>query len=306
MVLYCSSEQEEQDVHRCLPPVLQSKAPLTRVSAVEAHDSSGCGVPPVRQAVSFGTLNVISCRKAAGAGKRDAGDALQKHRSLELSSISPEQLLLSPEPKAAGRRWPHGRAPLTRTASTPFVLARWGEGWEWDGADATPVLSSQLPNASYSGFQGKKQDRLSPAEPNHSSRDADGPPSCRNHGHCPYPYFCSAEDPYFFCLSPYEPSSPVLTECFAEGQDASAPPEPAATSCPPSRPASGHTAPPSNEGVSSPPGKWCGTTMSGGCRCPGRAAATPWDWVPQELREQTVSSSHSFHPALKFSHKQHF
>nr|XP_009937354.1 PREDICTED: tyrosine-protein phosphatase non-receptor type 22 [Opisthocomus hoazin] len=281
--LLTCSEQEEQDVHRCLPPVLQSKAPLTRVSAVEAHDSSGCGVPPVRQAVSFGTLNVISCRKAAGAGKRDAGDALQKHRSLELSSISPEQLLLSPEPKAAGRRWPHGRAPLTRTASTPFVLARWGEGWEWDGADATPVLSSQLPNASYSGFQGKKQDRLSPAEPNHSSRDADGPPSCRNHGHCPYPYFCSAEDPYFFCLSPYEPSSPVLTECFAEGQDASAPPEPAATSCPPSRPASGHTAPPSNEGVSSP---LCNLSTS-----PQLAALPqPDDDEPPPLPERTPES----------------
>ncbi|XP_009330243.1 PREDICTED: tyrosine-protein phosphatase non-receptor type 22 [Pygoscelis adeliae] len=208
--LLTCSEREEEDVHQRLPPVVQTKASLTSLSAMGVHDSSGCGVPPIRQAISFGTLNFINCRKAAAAEKWGAGNAHQKHRSLEFDSISPEQLLLNLEPKGAGRRRPRGRAPLTRTASTPFVLAQRGEGWEWDGGGAKPVLSSRLPNACYSSFQGKKQDGFSPVELNHSSRDADSPPSCRNHGQCPYPFFCSAEDPYFSSLSPEDPMSPML------------------------------------------------------------------------------------------------
>ncbi|KFZ61526.1 Tyrosine-protein phosphatase non-receptor type 22 [Podiceps cristatus] len=237
------SEQEEQDVHQHLPLEVQSKASLPSLSATGVHDSSGCGVPPIRQAISFGTLNFFNCRKAAAAEKRGARDTLQKHRSLEFNSISPEQLLLNLEPKGAGKRGPRGRAPLTRTASTPFVLTQRGEAWEWDGGDAKPGLSSQLPNAGYSSFQVKKQKGFSSAELNHSSPDMDVPPSCRNHGQCPYPYFCSAEDPYFSSLSPDDSTSPVFTECFVEGQDAllpscavSDPPQPAAASSPPAGP----------------------------------------------------------------------
>ncbi|KAM7082538.1 tyrosine-protein phosphatase non-receptor type 22 [Ciconia maguari] len=258
--LLTCSEQEEQDVHQCLPPVAQSKASLTSLSATEVHDSSGRGVPPIKQAISSGTLNFFNCRKAAAAEKRGDGDALQKHRSLELSSISPEQLLLNLEPKGAGRSQPRGRAPLTRTASTPFVLAQRGEGWEWDGGGAKPVWSSQLPNACYSSFQVKKQDGFSPVELNHSSRDAGGPTSHRNHGHCPYPYFCSAEDPYFSSPSPDDPVSPAFTECLAEGQDAllpscaaSAPLQPAVVSSPPPRLVSHHAALLNDERISSPP-----------------------------------------------------
>ncbi|XP_076214044.1 tyrosine-protein phosphatase non-receptor type 22 [Aptenodytes patagonicus] len=257
--LLTCSEREEQNVHQRLPPVVQTKASLTSLSAMGVHDSSGRGVPPIRQAISFGTLNFINRRKAAAAEKWGAGNAHQKHRSLEFNSISPEQLLLNLEPKGAGRRWPRGRAPLTRTASTPFVLAQQGEGWEWDGGGAKPVLSSRLPNACYSSFQGKKQDGFSPVELNHSSRDADSPPSCRNHGQSPYPFFCSAEDPYFSSLSPEDPMSPVLTECFAEGQDAflpscsvSAPLQPATASSPPPRPVSHHTPLLNGERISSP------------------------------------------------------
>ncbi|XP_075030353.1 tyrosine-protein phosphatase non-receptor type 22 [Calonectris borealis] len=257
--LLTCSEQEEQDVHQRLPPVVQSKASLTLLPATGVRNSSGGGVPPIRQAFSFGTLNFISCRKAAAAGKWGAGDALQKHRSLEFNSVSPEQPLLNLDPKGAGSRRPRGRAPLTRTASTPFVLAQRGEGWEWDGGGAQPVLSSELLNACYSSFQVKKQDGFSPVELNHSSQDADGPPGRRNHGQCPHPCFCSAEDPYFSSLSPDDPVSPVFTECFAEGQDAllpscavSAPLQPAVASSPPPRPVSHHAALLDDERISSP------------------------------------------------------
>ncbi|XP_075578401.1 tyrosine-protein phosphatase non-receptor type 22 [Pelecanus crispus] len=257
--LLTCSEQEEQDVHQHLPPAVQSKASLTLLSATGVQDSSGREVPPIRQAISFGTLNFINCRKAAAAEKWGAGDALQKHHSLEFNSISPEQLLGNLGPKGAGRRWPRGRPPLTRTASTPFVLAQRGEGWEWDGGGAKPVLSSQLPNACYSSFQVKKQDGFSPVELNHSSQEADSHPRRRNHVQCPYPYFCSAEDPYFSSLSPDDPVSPVFTECLAEGQDAllpscavSAPLQPAAASSPPPRPVSHHAPLLNDERISSP------------------------------------------------------
>ncbi|XP_030329469.1 tyrosine-protein phosphatase non-receptor type 22 isoform X2 [Strigops habroptila] len=246
--LLTCSEQEKQDVHQRCPPVVQGKASLTSLSATGVHESSGCGVPPIRQATSFSALNFITCRKAANAEKWGTGDALQKHHSLEFNHISPEQLPLNLEPTGAGRRGPHGRAPLTWTASTPFVLAQRGKGWEWDRGDAKPVLSSQLPNACSSSFRMKKQYGFSPVELNHLRKEVDGHPSHRDYGQRPYSCFCSAEDPYFSSLSPDEPTSPVFTACFVEGQDAllppcavSAPPQPAVASSLPSRSASHHT-----------------------------------------------------------------
>ncbi|KFP41803.1 Tyrosine-protein phosphatase non-receptor type 22, partial [Chlamydotis macqueenii] len=242
------SEQEAQDVHH-LPLAVQSEAPPTSLPATGVRDGAGGGVPPIRQAISFSTLSFISCRKAAAAEKQSAADALQKHRSLEFNTISPEQLLLNPEPEAAGRRRPRGRAPLTRTASTPFVLAQQREGWEWDAGDTKPVASSQF------SFQVKKQDRFSPVELSCLCRDMDGPPSRRNCGQCPCPNFCSAEDPYFSSLSPDDPVSPVFTECFAgvlPSCAASAPSLPAAASSLPPRPVS-HRIPLWNEErISSP------------------------------------------------------
>lgn len=255
-------------MHRRLPPVVQSKASLTSLSATGADAGSGRGGPPIRQAISFGTLSFISCTKAAATEKWGAGDALQKHRSLEFHSISPERLLLSLEPKGAGRRRPRGRPPLTRTASTPFVLAQRGDGWEWDGGGAKPGLSPQLPNAGYSSFQVEQQDGFSPTELKHSNRDADVPPGHRNRGQCPYPYFCSAEDPYFSSLSPDDPVSPAFTEPFAERQDAflpsgaaRAPLQPVVGSSPPPRPAS-HHAPLQNDERTPSPSKWCSTAAS--------------------------------------------
>ncbi|KAM6108223.1 tyrosine-protein phosphatase non-receptor type 22 [Pterocles gutturalis] len=256
--LLTCSEQEEQDVHRRLPPVAQSTASPTPPSAVGAPDSSGRGVPPIRPAISFGALNFISGRTAAAAEQRGVGDALQKHRSLELGSVAPGELLLAPEPKGAGRRGSRGRAPLTRTASTPFVLAQRGEAWGWDGGDTRPALSSQLPNAGSSSSQAKQQDGFSPLEPNPWSQDVDGRPGRRTRGRYPYPHCCSAEDPYFSSLSPDDPSSPVFAECSVAGQDtclpcaASVPPPPAAACCPPPRLVS-HHAPLLSDERKSPP-----------------------------------------------------
>ncbi|XP_010183514.1 PREDICTED: tyrosine-protein phosphatase non-receptor type 22 [Mesitornis unicolor] len=235
----CSFTAVSLTLHIC-PLCPQLRFPLCS-HGVSLQDSSGCEVPPVRQAISFGTLNFISWRGAAE--QCCAGDALQKRRSLELSTVAPEQLLLS-------ARRPRGRAPLTRTTSTPFVLAQWGGGWQCHEGDAEPALSSQLPIARHS----QQQDGFSPVELSHSSRGADGPSHTRSHEQCPYPYVCSAEDPYFSSLSPDDPVSPGFASCFAEGQDAlphlsavGVPLPPTVTSSPPPGPA-----PHCNERTTSP------------------------------------------------------
>ncbi|XP_068015532.1 tyrosine-protein phosphatase non-receptor type 22 isoform X1 [Melanerpes formicivorus] len=255
--LVSCSEQEEQDVHQHLPRAVQSKVSLASPAALDTHTSSSHGVPAIRQAISFGALNFSSCRKAAAAAERwDDGNALQKHHSLEFSSISPE--LLSPEPKRAGRRGPGGRVPLTRTASTPFVLAQWEACQEWDGRDAKPAWSSQLPNTCHPSFQMKKEEGFSPLVRNYSSPEENDPPHSKNHGQCSHPYCWSAEDPYFSPLSPDDSEAPVFAKCFVEGQDAlpspsavHAPLQPAVASSSLPSPVSHHAPPLKDERTSS-------------------------------------------------------
>ncbi|XP_015740698.1 tyrosine-protein phosphatase non-receptor type 22 [Coturnix japonica] len=232
--------QEDQDVHQYIPPLVQNEAPLTSLSATAARGSSGDRGPSIRPAVSVGTLNISSTRHAAAVKMWSAGEALQKHRSVQLSSRSSEQLLLDQELQGTGRRGAHGKVPLARTTSIPFVLPQQGEIWACDGGIAKPTWSSQSPNTCCSGFQVKEQDVFLPVELNHSSQVADCPPGHRNCRQCPYPYCCSAEDPYFSSLSPDEPPSPEPSV----GQDVQGPPCTVPTS-PPLRPVSHHTAQPS-------------------------------------------------------------
>ncbi|XP_021232652.1 tyrosine-protein phosphatase non-receptor type 22 [Numida meleagris] len=244
-LLTCSG-QEDQDVHRHFPPLAQNEAPLTSLSATAARGSSEDRGPSIRAAVSIGTLNISGTRHAAAVKMWGAGEALQKHRSLQFSSRSSEQLLLDLELQGTGRKGAHGKAPLARTTSTPFVLSQQGEVWACDGGNTKPTLNSQSPSACCSGFQVKEQDVFSPVELNHSSQVADGPPGHRNCRRCPYPYCCSAEDPYFSSLSPDEQPSPEPSI----GQDARGPPCTVPTS-PPPQPASHHAARPTTGRTSS-------------------------------------------------------
>ncbi|KAL2295444.1 hypothetical protein Nmel_017857 [Mimus melanotis] len=237
--LTCSEREEQaphqhlpvqQDGHQHLPPGAQSKASLPSLSAPGAQHSSAQRVPPIRQAISFGALN-ISCRKAAASEPWGAGDAPQKRRSWELEL----------EPKGAGGRGPGARAPLAWTVSTP--LGQRGEGWEWDAGDAKPVWGPQWPKSGHLSFQ----DGFSPADLKPSRGAADGPPGHRNQRQCPHPHLCSAEDPYFSSLSPDNPVSPVFP--FLEGQDkllpsCSAPLQPSTASSP-----SSHHAVPSQDRI---------------------------------------------------------
>eukprot|EP00076_Gallus_gallus_P006967 XP_001235234.1 tyrosine-protein phosphatase non-receptor type 22 [Gallus gallus] len=237
-LLTCSG-QEDQDVHQHFPPLVRNEAPLTSLSATAARGSSGDRGPSIRPAVSVGTLNVSGTRHTAAVKMWGAGEALQKHRSLQFSSRSSEQLLLDLELQGTGRKGAHGKVPLSRTTSIPFVLTQQREVWACDGGNAKPTLSSQSPNAYCSGFQVKEQDVFLPVEPNHSNQAADGPPGHRNCRQCPYHYCCSAEDPYFSSLSPDEPPSAEPSV----GQDAQGPPCTVPTS-PLLQPASHHAAEP--------------------------------------------------------------
>lgn len=208
----------QQDGHQHLPPWAQSKASLPSLCAPEAQHSSAQRVPPIRQAISFGALNFISCRKAAASEPWGAGDAPQKRRSWELEM----------EPKGAGGRGPGARAPLAWTVSTPLALGQQGE---WDAGDAKPLWSPQWSKISHSNFQ----DGFSPADLKPSRRAADASPGHRKQRQCPHPHLCSAEDPYFSSLSPDNPVSPVFP--FLEGQDellpsCSAPLQPSTASSP--------------------------------------------------------------------------
>ncbi|XP_039941357.1 tyrosine-protein phosphatase non-receptor type 22 [Hirundo rustica] len=225
--LLTCSEREEQAPHQHLPPVAQSKASLPWLCPPGAQHSSARRAP-IRQAISFGALNFISCRKAAAGEPWGAGDAPQKCRSWELEL----------DPKGAGRRGPGARAPLAWTGSTPLALGQCGEGWERDTKEAKPVWSPQWPKAGHSSFQGG----FSRADLNTSRRAADAPPGHRNQRQCPHPCLCSAEDPYFSSLSPDDPVSPVFP--FLQGQNellpscsASAPQQPTTASSPSSHPA---------------------------------------------------------------------
>ncbi|XP_042740245.1 tyrosine-protein phosphatase non-receptor type 22 isoform X1 [Lagopus leucura] len=246
-LLTCSG-REDHDEHQRLPPLVQNEAPLTSLSATAARGSSGDTGPSIRPAVSVGTLNVSGARHAAAVKMWGAGEALQKHRSLQFNSRSSEQLLLDLELQGTGRKGAHGKVPLARTTSIPFVLAQQREVWACDGGNAKPTSNSQSPNACCSGFQVKEQDVLSfsPAELNHSSQIADSPPGHRNCRQCPYPYCCSAEDPYFSSLSPEELPSPEPPV----GQDALGPPCTVPTA-PLLWPASHHAAQPSTVRTSS-------------------------------------------------------
>ncbi|KAI1230941.1 Tyrosine-protein phosphatase non-receptor type 22, partial [Lamprotornis superbus] len=223
-----SAASQEGAGHPVAKPVL---IPVEDIYGLSSLTCSAQRVPPIRQAISFGALNSISCRKAAASEPWGAGDAPQKRRSWELEL----------EPKGAGGRGPGARAPLAWTVSTP--LGQRGEGWEWDAGDAKPVWSPQWPKSGHSSFQ----DGFSPVDLKPSRGAADGPPGHRNQGQCPHPHLCSAEDPYFSSLSPDSLVSPVFP--FLEGQDeflpsCSAPLQPSTASSP-----SSHHAAPSQDRI---------------------------------------------------------
>lgn len=238
LTLPSCSAREEQELHQSSDHMAQGEISLTDASSCRpstVHDNYGHSVPPIRQALSSGALNFSSSKNAGAAVKWDtllSGEPLQKHHSLDLSSIFSEQHFpLNMNSTAACRRNPSIKAPLIQTKSTPFELVQQRDTQELDGGDAVSSLGPWLPNSCSSvGFEVKKQTDFSSVELNHSSRLVDAPPRHMSSGPHPSPYYCSAEDPYFSSLSSDDPGSPMFIDYFSELYETVSLSFPAATS----------------------------------------------------------------------------
>ncbi|XP_067414867.1 tyrosine-protein phosphatase non-receptor type 22 isoform X2 [Emydura macquarii macquarii] len=234
--LLSCSEEEKQELHQHSDHMVEGEISLVAASACCAstvHDRSEHGVPPVRPALSSGALNFSNSRNADAAVKWDtllAGGPLQKHHSLDLSSIFSDELPLKLKSADASRRNPSVKAPLIQTKSTPFETTQQKEAQELDEGDVVPSLGPRLPNSCCSvGFDFKKQANFS-VELNHSSRQVDAPHQHVSGDLHPSPYCFSAEDPYFSSLSSDDPGSLIFTDYFSELYETVFPSFPAATS----------------------------------------------------------------------------
>ncbi|KAM7170011.1 tyrosine-protein phosphatase non-receptor type 22 isoform 2-T2 [Macrochelys suwanniensis] len=237
LTLPSCSAQEEQELHQHSDHMVQGEISLTDASSSRpstVHDNYGHSVPPIRQALSSGALNFSSSKNAGAAVKWDTllcGEPLQKHHSLDLSSIFSEELPLNLKSTTACRRNPSVKAPLIQTKSTPFELVQQRDTQELDGGDAVPSLGPRLPNSCSSvDFEVKKQTDYSSVELDHSSKLVDAPPRHMISGPHPSPYCCSAEDPYFSSLSSDDPGSPMFIDYFSELYETVSLSFPAATS----------------------------------------------------------------------------
>ncbi|XP_038235992.1 tyrosine-protein phosphatase non-receptor type 22 isoform X3 [Dermochelys coriacea] len=237
LTLPSCSARGEQELHQRSDHMVQGEISLTDASSCRpstVHDNSGHSVPPIRQALSSGALNFSSSKNAGAAVKWDtllSGEPLQKHHSLDLSSIVSEALPLNLKSTAACRGNPCVKAPLIQTKSTPFELLQQRDTRELDGGDAVPSLDPWLPNSCSSvGFEVKRQTDFSSVELNHSSRLVDAAPRHMSSGPHPSSHCCSAEDPYFSSLSSDDPGSPMFIDYFSELYETVSLSFPAATS----------------------------------------------------------------------------
>ncbi|XP_074833484.1 tyrosine-protein phosphatase non-receptor type 22 [Carettochelys insculpta] len=230
------SAQEEQKLHQHSDCIVQKETSLadtldSRSSRV--HDKDWHRVPPIRQALSSGALNLSSSKSAGAVVKWDTiltGEPIQKHYSLDLNSIFCDKLPLNLKSTAVSQRNPTVKAPLIQTKSSPLELMQQRDAQELDGGVAVTSLEPQLPNYCYSvSSEVRNQTGFSSVEPNHSTgQDA----HLRHMNSAPHPpsYCCSAEDPYFSSLSSDDPGSPMFIDYFSELSETVSPSFCAATS----------------------------------------------------------------------------
>uniref|UniRef100_A0A8C8VMW6 protein-tyrosine-phosphatase n=1 Tax=Pelusios castaneus TaxID=367368 RepID=A0A8C8VMW6_9SAUR len=214
-----SAATEEQELHPRSDDRIEGEKSLAVASACSAatvHDYSGHGVSSVRQALSSGALNSGNSTNADAVVKWDTlltGGPLQKHHSLDLSSMFSDELPLNLKSTDASRRNPIVKAPLLQTKSTPFELVPQKATQKLNEGDAVPFLGPQLPDSRCSvGFEFKKQMSFSSVELNHSNRLVDAPQQHMSSVLHPSPYCCSAEDPYFSSLSSDDPGSLTIND----------------------------------------------------------------------------------------------
>ncbi|XP_014635485.1 PREDICTED: tyrosine-protein phosphatase non-receptor type 22 isoform X2 [Ceratotherium simum simum] len=180
----------------------------------EISEKGALVLHPAKQSSSFDFLELnCSCNKNADKLVKwetkafpIAGEPLQKHQSLDLSTILFETCPNSKPVNAAGRYF-NSKGPIMRTKSTPFELIQQRGTKELDIKENFPHLESQLHNSCLE--QAQKVMHVSSAELNyslpydskHQTCNASNAKQHDSSASKVYSYMSLVEDPYFSSLS---------------------------------------------------------------------------------------------------------
>ncbi|XP_003409639.1 tyrosine-protein phosphatase non-receptor type 22 isoform X1 [Loxodonta africana] len=182
----------------------------------EISEREGFVLHPAKQGISFDFLELnCGCKNADRTMKWEtktfpmAGEPLQKHQSLDLSSILFGACPNSKPINAAQRHF-DSKQPITRTKSTPFELIQQRETKELDIKEDFSYLESQPHNSCFVELQAQKLMHASSAELNYSLPRDPKHQICNASNvkqHDPsdfsvHSYMSLAEDPYFSPLPP--------------------------------------------------------------------------------------------------------
>ncbi|XP_062962280.1 tyrosine-protein phosphatase non-receptor type 22 isoform X1 [Cynocephalus volans] len=183
-----------------------------RTSEISAKE--GLVLYPAKSSTSFDFLELnYGCNKNADTTMTKAfsiaGEPLQKHQSLDLSSILFGECPNSKPVNAAGRYF-NSKGPIIRTKSTPFELIQQRETKELDIKKSFSYLESPPHDACFVELQAQKVMHVSSADLNyslpcdskHQMCNASNVKQHHSSALSVYSYMSLVEDPYFSSLPP--------------------------------------------------------------------------------------------------------
>uniref|UniRef100_A0A8C4L6M0 protein-tyrosine-phosphatase n=1 Tax=Equus asinus asinus TaxID=83772 RepID=A0A8C4L6M0_EQUAS len=188
----------------------------------EISEKGALVLHPAKQCSSFDFLELnCGCNKNADTTTKwetkafpIAGEPLQKHQSLDLSTILLGTCPNSKPVNVTGRYF-NSKRPIMRTKSTPFELIQQRDTKELDIKGSFSHLESQQHNSSLE--QAQKEMHVSSAEVNYSlpydskqqMRNASTTKQHDSSASNVYSYMSLVEDPYFSSLSPSSAGSKI-------------------------------------------------------------------------------------------------
>ncbi|XP_037682256.1 tyrosine-protein phosphatase non-receptor type 22 isoform X2 [Choloepus didactylus] len=201
----------------------------------EIHEGERLGLHPAKQSTSLEFLELnCGCNKNADRTKTwetkafpTAGEPLQKHQSLDLSSIVFGACPNSKPVNAAGRYF-NLKGPIIRTKSTPFELLQKRETKELDRKENFSYLESQPYNSCFMELQPQKVTNVPSAElsyslPHDCKHQICNAPSVKQHDSRTFSvdsYMSLVKDSYFPPLPPSSAGSKMSLD-LSEKQDGS-------------------------------------------------------------------------------------
>nr|XP_058158996.1 tyrosine-protein phosphatase non-receptor type 22 isoform X2 [Dasypus novemcinctus] len=183
----------------------------------EISEREGFVLHPAKQSTSFDFLE-LNCGFNKNTNRTMnwetkefsmAREPLQKHQSLDLSSILFEACPNAKSVNAAGRYF-NPKEPLIRTKSTPFELIQKRETKELDSKENFSYLEPQLHNSCFAELQAQRVTQVPSAELNYSlpwdsKHQVCNASSTKQHDSSAFSvdsYMSLVEDPYFSPLPP--------------------------------------------------------------------------------------------------------